>query len=83
MLKGYRGLQHSLNQHVIDDALNHIRTLLPFDPALAIKPKEPSEMSIKELKEAIRNAGLSRQAAGFCEKSEFISLLQSHRSNNT
>jgi hypothetical protein len=38
-------------------------------------------MSIKELKEAIRAAGLSNQALGFREKSEFIELLTQHRRN--
>lgn len=36
-------------------------------------------MSIRELKEAIRVAGLSNQAVGFREKSEFVDLLKQHR----
>ena len=44
-------------------------------------PRKPSEMSIKELKEAINKAGLVAQAKGFTEKTEFVKLLE-HASNN-
>jgi hypothetical protein len=61
-------------------AMDFVSTLLPFDEALALPAKDPADMSVKELKEAIRNAGLSSQARGFCEKEEFVNLLKSHRS---
>ena len=51
---------------------------LPLNEDLAIKIKDPSEMSIKELKTAVRNAGLSSKALGFSEKQEFVFLLKSH-----
>ena len=38
--------------------------------------KDPSVMTIKELKAAIADAGLGQEAAGFVEKSEFVELLQ-------
>ena len=44
--------------------------------------KLPSEMSIKELKEAIRQAGLTQRANGFREKSEFVELLTEYRKSN-
>ena len=37
------------------------------------------EMSVKELKAAIRKAGLLSKAIGFMEKREYIDLLQDHR----
>lgn len=79
MLKSYQGLGHSLNEHVIRDALHFLRERLPNDPSFALPPKDPSEMSIKELKEAIKAAGLSHQAVGLREKSEFVDLLKQHR----
>lgn len=42
----------------------------------SIKPKDPSKMTVKELKAAIRHHGLHVQAAGFCEKQEFVALLE-------
>ena len=35
-------------------ALTFLKTVLPDAPELAIKPKPASEMSVKELKDAIR-----------------------------
>lgn len=40
--------------------------------------KNPSEMTIKELKAAIIYAGLASKATGMIEKQEFISLLNQH-----
>lgn len=55
-----------------------LATVLPPDDALCLKPKDPATMSVKELKQAIRNAGLGSQAVGFSEKAEFVKLLQDH-----
>lgn len=38
--------------------------------------KNPEDMSIRELKAAVRSAGLENDAIGFMEKSEFIKLLK-------
>lgn len=81
-LKSYQGLGHSLNQQVIQDALQFLLQRVPHDPSYALPAKSPSEMSIKELKEAIRQAGLSHRANGFREKSEFVDLLTEYRNNN-
>ena len=43
------------------------------------KGKDIAEMSVKELKQAIVEAGLESQSVGFCEKSEFVTLLLEHR----
>jgi tetratricopeptide (TPR) repeat protein len=40
--------------------------------------KIPSGMSIRELKAAIREAGLQDQTLGFTEKHEYVSLLENH-----
>ena len=54
VLKDYRGMQHSLCEEEIEDALAFLKKCLPEDTALAIKGKEPEEMSIKEVGYALR-----------------------------
>lgn len=78
-LRSYTGLGHSLNQEEINHAMAFLVQQLPFAADLAIPVKDPSEMSVKELKTAINNAGLQRQAVGLCEKSEFVKLIVEHR----
>ena len=78
-LRSYAGLGHSLSQEEIQHAMAFIAKLLPFNSDLAIPAKDPSDMSVKELKAAIANAGLQAQARGFCEKSEYVKLLLDHR----
>jgi len=72
-------IPHTVSPQVIDDASQFLQSIIPHDEAFAIKPKEPAEMSVKELKAAIRNAGLVEKAKGFTEKSEFVELLLKHR----
>ena len=62
-------------------ATQYLISILPDSPQYSLAPKSPTEMSVKELKVAIRNAGLSSSAVGFTEKSEFIKLLQDYRQN--
>jgi lysophospholipase-2 len=81
-LKSYPGLQHSINMKELGDALEFLQTILPHDASCKITLKDPTEMSVKELKAAIRKAGLSQQALGFAEKQEFVKLLQSHRESS-
>mmetsp|Transcript_16196 Transcript_16196/g.18131 ORF Transcript_16196/g.18131 Transcript_16196/m.18131 type:complete len:101 (-) Transcript_16196:214-516(-) len=78
-IKSYGGLQHSVNMQEIDDVTQFIKQVLPPDDTCKITVKEPQDMSIKELKAAIRKAGLTAQAKGFMEKSEFIQLVRDHR----
>lgn len=64
------------------DELQYIQAFLtkifPHDNSFIVKPKSPNMMSIRELKEAIQKYGLSGQAVGFNEKSEYIALLESY-----
>jgi len=78
-IKSYARLQHSVNMQEIDDVTQFIKKVLPPDDTCKIKLKAPEDMSIKELKAAIRKAGLSSQAVGLMEKSEFIKLVRDHR----
>ena len=80
-LKSYDGLQHSLNPLEIQDVQNFLLEKIPPDSSQCIAVKDPSEMSIKELKRAIKNAGLGSRALGLMEKSEYVNLLKEFRSN--
>jgi hypothetical protein len=77
-LKTYPGMQHTCIMKEIQDAAQFLSTILPYNADLALAPKDPATMSVKELKAAVRNAGLASQAAGFSEKHEFVTLLTNH-----
>jgi lysophospholipase-2 len=78
-LEIYEGLAHSANPKEIGDVMAFLEEVLPPKDDCKIKLKDPSEMSIKELKAAIQKAGLGRQALGLMEKSEFVDLVKNHR----
>lgn len=80
-LKTYPGLAHSVNPQEIGDVLSFLKQVLPpgGEGEFKVKLKDPSEMSVKELKGAISKAGLGRLALGLMEKREFVELLQKHR----
>mmetsp|Transcript_22285 Transcript_22285/g.66039 ORF Transcript_22285/g.66039 Transcript_22285/m.66039 type:complete len:287 (-) Transcript_22285:1133-1993(-) len=78
-LRSYAGLVHSVNMEEIADVMTFLQRVLPPDESCKVKLKDPSEMSVKELKAAIRKAGLGSKAVGFMEKGEFVRLLKDHR----
>jgi lysophospholipase-2 len=78
-LKIYEGLAHSANPQEIADVLAFLQKCLPKTDECYMKLKDPSEMSVKELKAAIQKAGIGRKAVGLMEKSEFVELLKNHR----
>jgi hypothetical protein len=61
--------------------LQSILQSLPTEDTAKLVTKAPSEMSVKELKAAIHNLGLTRQTYGFSEKNEFVQLLENHYSS--
>ena len=75
-IKSYN-IGHTVSMDELNDVLEFVKLRLPDDPSFRIQLKDPSTMSVKELKAAIRRAGLS--SAGCFEKSEFVRLLQEHR----
>ncbi len=81
-LKVYPGLVHSVNPQEIQDVKEFIESIIPPDNECRVKLKDPSDMSVKELKAAIRKAGLGSKAVGLMEKSEFVRLVQDHRNGN-
>lgn len=78
-LRSYPGLGHSLNQDELKDVVTFLQNILPDDPTCRIQVKAPSDMSVKELKAAIRAAGIANKSVGFMEKSEFVKLLTDFR----
>jgi len=78
-LKPYAGLAHSVNPTEITHVLAFLEKVLPPDDSCRIKLKDPSEMSIKELKGAIAKNGLGRLAIGLMEKREYVDLVRRHQ----
>jgi len=74
-LKSYP-IEHTVTHEEIQDALVFLNSLVPPDSSCDVTPKAPEEMSVKELKEAIRNGGLGQQAVGLTEKQELIKLVK-------
>ena len=72
-------IQHSVSPQELQSMMKFMAKTLPPDDSCKITLKDPKEMSVKELKAAIRKAGLGSKAVGLMEKSEFIKLLQDHR----
>lgn len=77
-MKSYPGLPHSVDERVITDVLSFLNRILPEDPEHLVPLRSPAEMSVKELKAAVKEAGLAAKAVGFAEKGEYVSLLQAH-----
>ena len=72
-------IPHTVSPSELNDAMAFVKKKIPFDESVKITLKDPSTMSVKELKAVIRKAGLIDKAVGFMEKSEFIKLVQDHR----
>jgi len=79
VLKPYQGVQHTISQQEIRDVMEFLKKKLPEDKNQCVRVKDPGEMSVKELKAAIRNAGLGSRAVGLMEKSEFVKLVREYR----
>jgi dienelactone hydrolase len=77
-LKSYP-IPHTVSPQELRDALAFLGRVLPPDETCKVQLKDPSSMSVKELKAAIKKAGLGSKAVGLMEKSEFAKLLQDHR----
>lgn len=82
-LKSYPGVVHTVTMEELTDVKDWLLKVLPPDDSCKITVKDPSEMSIKELKAAIRKAGLGHKAVGLMEKQEFVSLIKEYRENGS
>lgn len=72
-------IPHTISPPELDAAREFLLERLPDDPKFRIQLKDPKSMSVKELKAALRKAGILSQTVGFTEKQEFVKLLESHR----
>lgn len=72
-------IPHTVSPPELQKMMQFVSKILPPDDTCNITLKDPKEMSVKELKAAVRKAGILAKAKGFMEKSEFIKLLQDHR----
>ncbi|KAG7352679.1 carboxylesterase [Nitzschia inconspicua] len=72
-------IPHTVSPAELREAMQFLLSVLPPDESFKVQLKDPSSMSIKELKGAIRKAGLGNKAVGLMEKAEFVKLLQDHR----
>ena len=72
-------IAHTVSMEELADVLRFVQTVLPPDETCRVKVKDPSEMTVKELKAAIRKAGIQSKAVGFMEKREFVGLLEDFR----
>jgi lysophospholipase-2 len=82
-LKSYPGVQHTVTMEEIQEMKTFLERILPDEMECKIQLKDPSDMSVKELKAAIRKAGLGQKAVGLMEKGEFVKLLKDHRDGNS
>lgn len=73
------GMSHTINEDVMKRAVAFLSEVLPQDDSFLLQPKAPSEMSVKELKAAIRTANIGSKALGLSEKHEFVKLLEDYR----
>ncbi len=74
-MKSYAGVGHTITPQILQDASMFIGNCLPAGKEFVLPPKDPSTMSIKELKEFIKNEGLLGKTVGFSEKQEFVNLV--------
>lgn len=74
----FEGMDHTISLAVLDAAIDFLKLYLYHHETFIVQPKPFKEMSVKELKQAIREAGIATKAVGLNEKAEFISLLESH-----
>jgi lysophospholipase-2 len=72
-------IPHTVSPPELKKVLAFISKVLPPDESIKVQVKDPKDMSVKELKAAIRKGGLGSKAVGFMEKSEFVKLLQDYR----
>lgn len=77
-LVNFEGLGHSISLSMLEACVEFFQTNLLHNESFIVKPKPFAEMSVKELKQAIREADIASKAVGFNEKPEFVSLLETH-----
>jgi lysophospholipase II len=77
-IMSFKDVGHTVSPEMMRSAIEFVKSIVPDAPELALKPKLPCDMTVKELKDAIRKAGLASEALGFFEKREFVDLLEKY-----
>lgn len=77
-VKIYPGLEHSVSMEELDDVVRFLERIIPPEKEKEDCAGDPTLMSVKELREAVRRAGLEERARGLFEKSELVDLLLQH-----
>jgi len=89
-VKTYPGLEHSVSMEELNDVAAFLKRVLPpisdgdessTDNA-RIVVTDPAQMSVKELRDGIRQAGLEDKAKGMFDKLELVKLLSQHLKDN-
>ncbi|KAL7468102.1 hypothetical protein ACHAXS_008331 [Conticribra weissflogii] len=75
-VKFYPGLDHSVSMKELNDVVAYLERVIPRENAQVTG--DPTTMNVRELKQAIKQAGLEKQARGMMEKSELVNLLRRH-----
>jgi predicted esterase len=77
--KIYPGLEHSVSMEELEDVAQFLERVVPKEDGAACDSDsnvDPSAMSVKELRDAIKRAGLDDQANGMFEKSDLVNLIE-------
>jgi predicted esterase len=74
----FEGMGHTISLAVLDATIDFIKLYFYQDESFIVRPKPFAEMSVKELKQAVREAGIANKAVGLNEKAEFVALLETH-----
>lgn len=88
-VKTYPGLDHSVSMDELNDVAAFLRRVIPPISDANISTErvgnlvDPARMNVRQLRDAIRLAGLEEQAKGMFEKSELINLLSKHLNETT
>lgn len=78
-VKKYPGLDHSVAMDELNDVVSFLKRVIPpMSDANSDEEVDPAKMSVRQLRDAIRQAGLEEQAKGMFEKGEYIDLLSRH-----
>lgn len=84
-VKTYPGLDHSVSMDELNDVAAFLRRVVP--PILEANDggtetggnlEDPAQMSVRQLRNGIKQAGLEEQAKGMFEKSALVDLLSRH-----
>jgi len=80
-IKSYDGMQHTVIPEEITFVQTFLQSILSVDAdeSCKVKLKNPSDMTMKELRATIVRAGLTHKSVGMMEKSEFVNLVKNHR----